>query len=255
MYSVSKIGKYITPDLAAYGTVFLLLFFIGIMGGRIIGKNKLFQDFQEKEMIVESDSSIGNGQRNLLAIGVDQIKSPDPILESIWLLISFPGKSSLTLIPIYPTVEGGVPLADSTLAQLFSISAEGIPDINFFDHLRDQIWWDNYFLIDKEGFTAVLELLNRSEPDFEVASNIASLPPAWQDPDGALQGQTQLMKMACVRTSKLLGQIKTSEFIQKIQPHILTDLNWGEISQQWSFGQPDSLQIDCEFPTLVLEIQ
>ena len=255
MYSVSKIGKYITPDLAAHGLVFLLLFFIGIMGGRTIGKNKLFQDFQEKEIIADSESSLGKGQQNLLVIGVDQKNTPDPILESIWLLISFPGKSNLTLIPIYPTVEGGIPLADSTLAQIFSISAEGEPDTKFFNHLRDQLWWDNYILMDKEGITAVFEFLNQPEPDFEIAATIASLPAAWQDPDGAVQGQAQLMNMACERTSKLLGQIKTREFIQEIQPHIQTDLNWEEVSKNWSFELPDSLQIDCEFPTLVLEIQ
>ena len=35
----------------------------------------------------------------------------------------------------------------------------------------------------------------------------------------------------------------------------LLDLNWEEVSKNWSFKLPDSLQIDCEFPTLVLEIQ
>ena len=254
MYSVSKIGKYITPDLAENGLVFLLLFFIGIMGGRTLGKNKLFQDFQVKGMIADSESNSDRGQRNLLVIGVDQNNSPDPILESIWLLISYPGKSNLTLIPIYPTVEGGIPLADSTLAQIFSISPEGVPDTRFFNHLRDQLWWDNYILINKEGISGVFELLNKSQPDFEIAATIASLPAAWQDPDGALQGQSQLMKMACERTSKLLEQIKISKFIQDIQPYIQTDLNWEAVSQTWSFEPPDSLQIECEFPTLVLEI-
>ena len=254
MYSVSKIGKYITPDLAAHGLVFLLLFFIGIMGGRTLGKNKLFQNFQEKDLTADSESSIGSGQRNLLVIGVDQKKSPDPILESIWLLISYPGKSNLTLIPIYPTIEGGIPLADSTLAQIFSISSEGVPDTKFFNHLKDQLWWDNYILINKEGISALFEFLNQSEPDFEVAATMASLPAAWQDPDGALQGQSQLMKMACERTSKLLGEVNFSKFIQEIQLHVHTDLNWEEVSQNWSFRPPASLQIECEFPTLVLEI-
>ena len=255
MYSVLKIGKYAAPDLAAHGLVFLLLFFIGIMGGRAIGKSKLFQDFQVLKMFADSESSIGDGQRNLLVIGVDQGNSPDPILESIWLLISYPGKSNLTLIPIYPTIEGGKPLADSTLAQIFSISSTGGPDPMFFNHLRDQLWWDNYILINKEEINGLFEFLNQSQPDFEIAETIASLPAAWQDPAGALQGQSELMKMACERTSKMVGQINISKFIQEIQLHIETDLNWEEVSRNWSFGPPDSIQIECEFPTLVLEIQ
>ncbi len=255
MNFVSKIGKNKIPDMAAYGLVFLLLFSIGIMGGIVIGKNKLFQIFQDNNISIKSEDRFSNSQHKYLVIGVDQIKSPNPNLESIWLLISFPGKSSLTLIPVYPTVEGGIPLADSTLAQLFSISGEGIPGTGFFDHLREQIWWDNYILIDMAGFAAVLEFLNQAEADFEVTSTFTSLPPVWQDPVGALHGQTQLMNTACTQASNLPGKINTIEFIQNIQTHFHTDINWEEIIQQWSFEQQDSFQINCEFPTLVLEIQ
>ena len=101
----------------------------------------------------------------------------------------------------------------------------------------------------------MFEVLNQSQPDFEIAETLASLPAAWQDPAGALQGQSHLMQMACERSSKLLSQINISKFIQEIQLHIETDLNWEEVSQNWSFGPPDSLQIECEFPTLVLENQ
>ena len=255
MNFVSKIGKFKIPDLAAYGLVFLLFFSIGIMGGKVIGKNKLFKIFQDRGISIKSEAKLSSDQHNYLVIGVDQIKSSNPNLESIWLLISFPGKSSLTLIPVYPTVEGGIPLADSTLAELFSISAEGIPGTGFSDHLREQIRWDNYILIDMAGYAAVFEFLDQGKPDFEVTSTLTSLPPVWQDPVGALQAQTQLMNAACTQASNLPGKINTIEFIQNIQPHFHTDINWEEIIQQWSFEQQDSFQINCEFPTLVLEIQ
>jgi hypothetical protein len=251
----SKIGRYKRVDLAVYGLIFLLLFFIGIMGGRRIGKYKLFHNIQESFSANRTESTFGSGQHNYLVIGTDDINSSDPILESIWLLIAFPGRSNLTMIPIYPTIENGIPLADSSLSQLFEISAQGIPETTFLGRLQEQIHWDYYVVIDKVGFSDLVKFLSHPDSDSNNSSILASLPLAWEDPAGALSGQTKLLMQVCAQTSNLSAQIQTIELIKKNQSHFQTDIDWEETLSQWSIEDSNLSRIDCEFPSSVLDIQ
>jgi len=243
------------PDLVLNASIFLLLFSIGIMGGRSLGKIKMFQGQQKDNYFDESDTGIGNRQRNLLIVGVDHLNSPEPTLDSVWLLISIPGIESLTLIPIYPTIEGGTTVADTSLAQIFALTGEKIPKNEFLDRLGQQIWWDNYLLFDQKGFASMVDTLikvNDESIDLDISSILTPFPPAWQDPDSALNHQARLLEIVCLQASKLTQPTEIRNFIDLIKPKIHTDLDWEEASQRWSFERQDQFQFKCEFPTLTL---
>lgn len=253
MNFVSRIGKYRFPDFAAYGLIFLLLFTMGIMGGKFIGKNILSEDLSFGNRGRSTGASINSKQKNYLMIGIDQMSKSNPNLESIWLLTPSAQMDKLDFYPVYPTVENGIPLADSTLNQLFTISKHGGPGIAFIDYLERQIAWDHYILIDRIGFAAVMDFLNQGEPEFEVNSTLNSLPLAWQDPAGALESQAKLLSETCGLVANLPGDGKTIAFIQGIQDHFYTDINWKTSDQSTIYDSTDFDQIECDFPNIVLE--
>ena len=100
MASQSHFGRVDFQDIGRYAVIFLILFLIGIMGGRTVGMNVYSNTLDEPEFVVTQVR--GNGQRNLIILSVDQLSSPQPSLESIWLLVTYPGTPILTLVPIYP---------------------------------------------------------------------------------------------------------------------------------------------------------
>lgn len=217
----------------------------------------MFQGLQKDNSIEDSDSRIRTGQRNLLIIGVDHLDSPEPTLDSVWLLISIPGNAILTLIPIYPTIEGGTTVADNSLAQMFALTSQKTPENEFLDRLGHQIWWDNYLIFDQKGVATVLDTLIQVSDDtstLDVSTPLTSIPPAWQDPDGALNHQTRLLEFVCLQASKLTQPTEIINFIDSIKPKFYSDLDWEEASQRLSSEQQDKFHFKCEFPTLTLGI-
>jgi hypothetical protein len=82
---------------------------------------------------------------------------------------------------------------------------------------------------------------------------LESIPSAWENPNEALQRQTELLKTACKQLERLPNSIKSEILIQQIDDQIYSDLNWSEFIRGWSSNRPVGYQIECEFPTLILE--
>lgn len=253
MNFVSRIGKFRFPDLAAYGLIFLLLFTIGLMGGKDIGKNILPEDFSFGDHGRSTVGRINNINKSYLMIGVDQLSKSNPNLESIWLLTTSTQKGKISFFPVYPTVENGIPLADSTLGQVFTISKHGVPGTAFINYLDEQITWDHYIVIDRIGFSALMEFLNQGKSDFKVKSMLNSLPLAWRDPAGALERQTNLLSEVCARVSDFPEEGRTIAFIKGNRDHYKTDINWNDSDHRTILDSKESDQIDCDFPNLALE--
>jgi hypothetical protein len=195
---------------------------------------------------------MGNGQRNLLVIGVQDLSIPEPVLESVWLLILFPGDASITLLPIFPDPNGDYSSPNKSLMNSFGLNSQQIPEEVFFDQLHQQFWWDNYILIDKVNLSRALNVIHRLS-GVELGTILESIPSSWKNPYKALQKQTELLNTACNQLKSFPNSTQTEILIQQIDDHIHTDLNWNELMRGWSSNQPIGHEVECEFPTLILE--
>ena len=209
----------------------------------------------QKDFVDDSASRINNGQQNLLVITVDQFTSAKPALESIWLLITHPDISNLTLVPIYPSNQEDPKTADLILAQTFAMTAQQTPNSEFLELLQKKIYLDNYLILDQKGVSSVLRILHQFAeglPGKENQTSVILLPQTGEGVDRSLENQVQIWYGICLELSRISKAGKIEGLIRKISPHIRTDLKWEEFSSQWSFEQPKDFQIGCEFPTLLL---
>ena len=210
----------------------------------------------QKEFVDDSASRINNGQQNLLVITVDQLALAKPVLESIWLLITYPEISNLTLVPIYPSIREDSITAHLMLAQTFVMTAQQTPHSEFLELLREKIYWDNYLIADQKGVSSVLRILDQfSEryPGQKNQTNSILLPQTGQEVDRrSLENQIQIWNGVCLDLSRISKADEIENLIQQISPHFHTNLLWEELSQQWSFEQPNDFHMGCEFPTLIL---
>jgi hypothetical protein len=178
-----------------------------------------------------------------------------PDLESIWLLITYPEISNLTLVPIYPSTQEDSKTADLELSQTFAITEQQTPHSEFLELLREKIHLDNYLILDQKGVSSVLRILHQfgeGLPGKENQTNSLLLPQTGQRVNRSLENQVQIWSGICLELTRISKAGKIENLIQKISPHVRTDLKWGEFSPQWSFEQPKDFQIGCEFPTLIL---
>jgi hypothetical protein len=243
------------PDQASYVAVFLVLFFIGIVGGRSIGMIMFSRVPSQKDFVENSASIINNGQHNLLVITVDQLASAKPVLESIWLLITYPEVSNLTLVPIYPPSQQDLINDDLTLAQTFVMTAQQTPNSDFLELIREKIYWDNYLIVDQKGVSNILRILKQYAdglPGKENQTNSILLPQTGQEIDRSLENQVRIWNGVCLELSRISNAGEMENIIQQISPHIRTNLVLEELSQQWLLEQPNDFQMGCEFPTLFL---
>jgi len=255
MGSLKIFERFNIPDQALYVAVFLVLFFIGIVGGRSIGMIMFSRGPSQKDFVDNSASLINNGQHNLLVITVDQLASAKPVLESIWLLITYPEISNLTLVPIFPTGQDDMKTDDLTLAQTFVMTAQQTPNSDFLELIREKIYWDNYLVVDQKGVSNVLKILQqypKGSPGTENQTNMILLPQIGQEIDRSLENQVRIWNGVCLELSRISNAGEMENLIQQISPHIRTNLVLEELSQQWLLEQPNDFQMGCEFPTLIL---
>lgn len=205
-------------------------------------------------------------QRNILLIGVNHLESPKPELESVWLILYLPDMPKLTLMPLYPTVgfghERGQIIADSSLASLFQVGADSIPDPALFRYLsQSKIHWDNYIVFDEIALIDLIDFLGGLETkiDPQLAESgrtsgiqaLARLQPTAGNPQKALLSQTELFQQICRTVSSVNAPVQRIPALFKtISNHLVTDLESEQVINDMESMLFSDGQIYCEFPFL-----
>jgi hypothetical protein len=101
------------------------LFAIGLLLGYKVTGAFLFSGGSSEKLaarpVERQFHTLKNGQRNILAVVVDDLTSPAPELVSVWMGIYRPQDPFLTLMPIYPSLPPGKPQADQAFEEVFEI--------------------------------------------------------------------------------------------------------------------------------------
>jgi hypothetical protein len=210
--------------------------------------SELSNDRYQQDYFADPGFGISNGQWNLLIIAVDQLTVSHPSLAGIWLLIATPNDQNLTLVPVFPPIAPEPTPNDSEWDQIFSLTSKQEPNFEFLDKISEQVLWDEYLMIDKSGMDAIWETVNH----LDTSSQENELPTTGMDFELSLGSQAEMWKTICLQLSKITDLRDFSFFLDQIKPHLHTDIDLDEISQELYFKDKSQVQLGCEFPTLTL---
>jgi len=201
-------------------------------------------------------------QNNVLLIGVDDLESPAPRLESVWLILYITQTPHFTLMPIYPNKppKAGKPASpDSDLAKLFQGDPQGPPGPDFFSELKARgLWWSGYILIDRQALSEIIEKvsgLSTVGESEDPAQAVARVPFAGKDPQGAYLMQAEIAQDLCRAAANL-----NADHISKIENlfllysrHIQSDIDREQAAAELVGMLVQGSSITCEFPSLALD--
>ncbi|HLA99474.1 MAG TPA: hypothetical protein VJL34_13560 [Anaerolineales bacterium] len=203
-------------------------------------------------------SQLASRQRNLLVIGVDDLGSPDPRLEAVWLVIYMPANPHFMLLPVYPSPSSALQEANSPspdLAQLFHLNASKTLPAEFLSALEGRgLWWTGFLILDEVALSDVIEFLGGAGElsSLDGARTIASLPPAANDPQEALIRQARLLHELCGNVARLSldDGWRLPHLFGLIPAHAITDLDLDQVATEWQQLLQRAGEIACEYPSL-----
>lgn len=192
-----------------------------------------------------------NGQRNVLVIGVDSMQPENVKLESIWLLLYFPGYSEFNLIPLFPAALSGGQPQDDDLSGAFYLRADHLPSTEFLTAVQDlDLWWNEVWVIDETGLARLVDQVGGVVLDgatFDGANAVANLSNPWDASKRALQGQVSLAKALCSQSPGVFSPETIQAMGSLIGTHIFTSGDMRSTLADWqALNEP----VSCQFPTL-----
>lgn len=203
----------------------------------------------------ESVSSYaGNGQQNILLIGVDDLSAAKPGLENAWLVLHLQNSPQITLLPIYPDTSTRQAAEETiAMAELFKLNQDHQPDPDFIRLLKARdIWWSNFVVLDREAMASIVEFVGGEAMTGHVSGPdaVMKIPLAAVHPDVALLSQARLAQELCQGTKKIPADRNISSLIALIPDHVAANLDLDEVKSTWSRFFEHGNGFTCEFPTL-----
>jgi hypothetical protein len=201
-------------------------------------------------------------QNNVLIIGVDDLETQTPQLESAWLVLYIAQTPHFTLMQIYPgnpsgQGDSGSPKID--LASLFQSDPQGSPGPDFFSELKARgLWWSGYIMMDRFAIAQTTDLIanlteESEDPTLIPGSHaVARVPFAGHDPQGAYQGQVELVQKLCTAALHLSADHigKLEDLFLLFGSHILSDIGREQLAAEMVGMLVYGNRISCELPFL-----
>ena len=204
----------------------------------------------QSESISEPVSKKGTEQWNLVVIAVDQLNSSQASLIGMWLLITSPGSNNLTIVPIYPTNDLTSGPNNVAWEEMFSLDSENTPSMEFLSKLSENLLWDEYLLVDKEGITNIVSGFKSTSPEIDIqGSVIASIGLV---SEYNLDAQFEIWQAVCSELAAKSDPNEVSMWLDGIKPFTHTRFELKETFHQLNFQKNSQIQLECEFPTLAL---
>jgi hypothetical protein len=192
-----------------------------------------------------------NGQHNLLVVGVDKMEPENAQLESVWLVLYFPGNSEFNLIPLFPAALSGGQRQDELLTRAFDLQPDHTPAPEFLRAIQDlDLWWNNVVVIDEAGLARTIDqvggvILNGDS--YEGVNAVANLPNPWDAPQQALQSQVSLVQALCNQSPGVFSPETIQAMSDLIGKHIFSTQDLQSTLADWQALQAP---FSCQFPTL-----
>ena len=247
------------PFLPVFGLFLVMGFFLGTRVGLSRGTANSANDslvtapapIATTAEFATPQPAAANGQRNVLVIGVDTMQPENARLESIWLVLYFPGYSEFNVIPLFPAALSGGQSQDDALSGAFNLRADHLPSTEFLKAIQDlDLWWNKVLVIDEAGLARMIDQLGGVVLDgdtFNGANAVANLSNPWDAPKQALQGQVSLAKALCSQSPGVFSPETIQAMGSLIGTHIYTSGDMRSTLADWqNLNEP----VSCQFPTL-----
>lgn len=204
-------------------------------------------------------------QRSVLVIGVDDLRSPNPQLDSVWMVMYIPSLTSITIMPVYPTAflkPDGLQVAlDSELAKNYDIDQNGLIKDSFFAYLRAiGMPWQASIVVDHQAVTGLINFMSKSQYQAEEK---AGKSPSYPRPALNLVSDLNTsLEVGAVERISVVQDICRLSFKADLTPTMLRELFMSlsghfstELPAEWfihEFGLVlrYSSGMRCDFPSL-----
>lgn len=216
---------------------------------------------QDTSSNLNQDSSYENKQRNFLIIGVDNLNSPTPRLESVWLILTIPTSPKINLVPIFPSSSGWEVRKNGTnIFNIDPLDSDQALSSDLDNVLSSKgLWWNNYIVLDRFAMTQLIDYA-RGDQIVSTSTNsdgpdtMVDVPLAWENPHTAFEAQTELTRELCNQAAQIPPSTDIVPLIELIKNHFKSDLNIEQTIEDWKYYSMLEEDITCEFPTLTKEV-
>ena len=202
---------------------------------------------------LESNASSLSQQLNILMVGVDEVGITQTRLRSLWLVMVPPGGGPVTFMPIYPQ-PAGMGEDYSQPHNPIIVDARFPESATIVRILADQgTWWDEVILFDETGMLSVLDILGGAK---EYAPQLVKIlasqggAMAWDDPQSALQHQTNMLKQLCSMSSSFHSSISPEIFGIPDDSHLKISSNKIDLMSELFVINASIISFGCQFPTV-----
>jgi hypothetical protein len=229
---------------------FIMFFIVGLITVLLI-QGEILSPTSPTVPISNSISQT-NGQKNILLVGVDRVDTKSARLESLWLVMYHPETPRFFFKPIYPPPHEEAVSSYSEPHEPIPIDPRNLSKITTLDILKElNIWWNDTILIDEYATTGLLGLIEGIPSDNieSSASEVSSLPHAWDNPHDALQAQTSIYRGVCNNSNNLANQVTLFDVLAVTEDHLYSSKNQIELTTDWHRLEGWNFDIECEFPS------
>lgn len=215
--------------------------------------SKSSQGIYQADILSKTNPKKGNGQWNLLIIAVDKLTAPQPTLIGLWLVITSPGNSNLTLVPIYPTSNLPSGLKNIAWQEAFSINQKQKLNADFLEVLSEHLLWDEYLMVDSNDIETILDQFTQNKLMF-----MANSTPEGDESvdrlniDRNLDRQIEIWQAVCGELNTKSDSNELANWIDQIEPYVHTSFELNGLPHLQNNQANTHSQFTCEFPTLAL---
>jgi len=196
-------------------------------------------------------------QHNLIFIQADDLQSPSPRLESIWLVGYITGSPDITFILVYPSQAGGSSTTAQTFSKDFKVNGGDNLSEGFISYLNSFGFHSNgYVLSDNTGLAQFIDWLGGIDiNDGTGIGNgneiVTKLIPPWQDNQKSRLIQRDFSQGICLQLEHISVNSNWLPLISSLIPdHFQTDLSLEYAAQEWKqlFSESDKLSCRVVIP-------
>lgn len=217
-------------------------------------------------------------QRNLLVIGVNQLNSAQPVLESAWLVLYSPGLAHFSFIPLYPLQDSSRPDLEQAIQTAFKVDHNKTPSAAFLNALRSSgAWWNHYLLLDELALAELIDMsASPSLPERLTGLQLVADSLEGRSARSPVAAQARLISAVCRGAVNPAYPTDIAALLDRFSDHLYTDMKPRQILNELRWlsnaeqtGQPGTAEapantsaisqasgaaITCEFPTIQEEI-
>ncbi len=221
----------------------LLVFLAAAIVGYIIAAiSGLLPPFPSRLPIIHESED--DQQQKTLVVLVDDLKSSDPVIESIWMIYGYPdSQPALVFLPVYSLRDQS---AHPEIQTDFNFGLFGRLSVEFRESLQESynLNWDKYLILDNQMFAQISTLLTGKK-----APKLLAQPPNLEKPADYQATAIKYIKAYCSYIKSGKSDPVMIESWMEISPGFWTDIKQENLEASWAWFIEHPQKTPCNIVT------